>query len=76
MSALDYNHPPLPAQPDSHGHFMPRNYYDGQNYGRRDSRPPMDSVDAFLSPKPQSQQGQDRWVGNRGNNGAPDGRFF
>lgn len=36
----------------------------------------MDSVDAFLSPKPQSQQGQDRWVGNRGNNGAPDGRFF
>lgn len=76
MSALDYNHPPLPAQPDSHGHFMPRNYYDGQNYGRRDSRPPMDSVDAFLSPKPQSQQGQDRWAGNRGNNVAPDGRFF
>lgn len=66
---------------------MPRNYYNDQHYGRRDSRPLMDNVDAYLSPRLPTQQGQDHWRplgtgGNGGgahgfvNNGASEGRPF
>ncbi|QDS70749.1 hypothetical protein FKW77_003426 [Venturia effusa] len=63
VSALNYNaeRPPLPALEDRQGHFMPRGYYYDQHHERRESRPPMNSVDALLSPRHESQQVPDQW---------------
>lgn len=68
----------MPALEYRQGQFMPRNYYDEQYYGRRDSRPPMDNVDAYLRPRLPIRRGDDHWrpLGTGGNNGAPEGRPF